>query len=851
MSASFYTNVVVWGGKILYRGVDAGRRVREKIDYHPKLFIRSSEASKHKTVHGEYVKGIQPGNIKECRNFCNQYRGVSGFRVYGNQKYEYAYIAEHFPNEIEWSRDYINVTNIDIEVGSETGFPEPETASEPITAITMKTRNEYVVFGCGKYDNWRDDVRYVMCHDEIDLIKRFLDEWTGNYPDVITGWNVKFFDIPYLVNRITKLLGEKFARRLSPWNTISDRSDKVMGREHPFHVLLGISTLDYLELYRSNLRAAPTQESYTLNHICSVEIGEKKLSYEEYGNLHRLYKLDYQKFIDYNIRDVELVGKLDNKLKLIDLALTIAYDSHSNYDDVFKQVRMWDNIIFNELRKENMVLPPIEEKTKNEAYVGAFVKEPVPDLYHWVASFDLNSLYPHLIMQYNISPDTFIDPEEYTVGMRDFISKNHVTVHKMLEQKIDTSSLKTMDVTLTPNGQFFTVDRQGFLTRIMENMYKDRVVYKKKMNEAKRALQKESNSTKRVELENSIARYNNLQMAKKVCLNSAYGSLGSQYFRFFDVRQAAAITTAGQLTIQWIERKLNGYLNRILNTEEKDYVIAMDTDSVYLNLAELVRQSFGDDLETAEPRRVIAFMDSACENKLQPFIDRAFEELARYTNALAQKMIMKREALADRGVWTAKKRYVLNVYNNEGIEYATPQIKVTGLEMVKSSTPAACREKLNEALDVLMNGTENDMIQFIDDFREEFRTLPIPEIAFPRGVNGIEKYTGTNTMFVKSTPIHVRGSIVYNHLLKKHGIEKDYPAIHEGEKIKFIYMREPNVARSNIISFPHILPKEFGLDDAIDFDLQFEKSFLDPLKVILNIIGWKSEKTNTLDLFFS
>lgn len=847
---SFYTNVAVWGGKILYRGVENGKHVRHKIDYKPTLYLRISEPSKYKTIHGEYVGEIQPGDIKECREFCKQYESTANVKVYGNQKYEYAYIAEHFPNGVDWDRDLINVVNIDIEVGSETGFPEPETASEPITAIAFKKRNEYIVFGCGKYDNWRDDVRYVLCRDETDLIKRFIDEWTGDYPDIITGWNVKFFDIPYLVNRINKLLGEKFMKRLSPWNVIGHRTEIVMGKEQPYNTLLGVGIFDYMELYRKFAPNGMSQESYTLNNICYEEIKEKKIDYEEYGNLHRLYKLDFQKFIDYNIRDVELVGKLDDKLKLIDLGLTLAYDSYSNYDDVFKQVRMWDNIIFNELRANNIVLPPIEEKSKKEAYVGAFVKEPIPDLYRWVASFDLNSLYPHLIMQFNISPDTFIPPEEYTVGMREFLSNNKVDVEGMLEQKVHTDSLKDMGVTLTPNGQFFSVKQQGFLARIMDKMYKDRVIYKKKMSEAKKAKEKETDPVKIRELENRIARYNNLQLAKKVCLNSAYGSLGSQYFRFFDVRQASAITTAGQLTIQWIERKLNKYLNKILKTENKDYVIAMDTDSVYLNLDGLVRKTFADHYKDADPRKIIAFMDAACENKIQPFIDRSFEELAEYTNALEQKMQMKREALADRGIWTAKKRYVLNIYNNEGIEYAKPDIKVTGLEMIKSSTPSACRRKLTDALDVLMNGTEDDMIKFIDDFREEFKTLPIPEIAFPRGVNGIKKYSGTNTMFIKHTPIHVRGSILYNHLLKEYGIEKDYQAIHEGEKIKFIYLKEPNKVRSNIIAFPQILPKELELENDIDFDLQFEKSFLEPLKVILNIIGWEAEKTNSLADFF-
>lgn len=845
MSKTFYTNVAVWGGKILYRGIDAGQRVRHKLEYFPSLYVVSDEGT-HKTIHGEPVKELKPGDIKSCRDFVKRYKDVSNFTVYGNQKYEYAYIAEHFPDGVDWDRQYLNIANIDLEVGSENGFPEPETASEPITAITIRMLGKYVVFGCGDFKNTNPEVEYIKCTDENDLIRRFIDFWSGNYPDAITGWNISFFDIPYLVNRITKLFGEKMAKRLSPWNVIVKRTVIFMGKERETYTLLGIGNLDYIELYRKFAPQGMSQESYKLDHICSEEIGEKKISYEEYGNLHLLYKLDYQKFIEYNIHDVALVEKLDQKLKLIDLALTLAYDSFSNYDDVFTQVRMWDNIIFNELRKDNIVLPPIRKGDKFEAYVGAYVKEPKPDMYRAVVSFDLNSLYPHLIMQYNISPDTFLEPETFTYNP----FYRNISVENMLSQEINTQILKDWNVTLTPNGHLFTKEKHGFLPRLMEKMYDDRTIYKKKALEAKKEKEKETDPEKLKEIENRIARYNNLQLAKKVCLNSAYGALGSEYFRFFDVRQASAITTAGQLSIQWIERRLNSYLNKILKTENEDYVIASDTDSVYLNLAELVRKSFGGNDPFEEPRKVIAFLDSVCENKLQPFIDDSYQELAEYTNALAQKMFMKREVLADRGLWTAKKRYVLNVYNSEGVEYATPQIKITGLEMVRSSTPTACKKKLIEALDIIMNRTEDDMIKFISDFREEIKTLPVPDVAFPRGVNGIEKYSGQRTLFIKGTPIHVRGSIVYNAMLKEMDLTKQYPVIHEGEKIKFIYLREPNKAMSNIIAFPQILPKEFELEDYIDYDTQFEKSFLEPLKVLLDIIGWKTEKRNSVLDFF-
>ncbi len=848
--SNFYTNVQVYGSRILYRGVENGRKVRRKIDYFPTFFVPAKEKTEWTTIHGEHVAEIKPGNIREARDFIKQHEDVSGFKIYGNNKYEYAFIADTFPDDVEWDASLINITNIDIEVGSENGFPEPSTASEPITAITFRNKNKFVVLGCGKFNNLRDDVWYIQCRDEVDLLKRFLDEWTFDYPDIITGWNVKFFDIPYLVNRITKILGEADAKRLSPWLNLDERRVVLMGREQIAFVPSGISVLDYIELYKKFAPGGQSQESYKLDAICNVELGERKLSYEEYGSLHTLYKDNYQKFIEYNIRDVELVDKLEDKLKLIELALTLAYDSKTNYDDVFTQVRMWDSIIYNYLKKKNMVVPPITRHSKDQAYVGAFVKDPLLGMHKWVASFDLNSLYPHLIMQYNISPDTLVEPQNYCGTLREFVSRNNVNVDVLLNQECNTSVLETANVTLTPNGQFFTKEKHGFLPEIMETMYNDRSAYKKKALAAKQEVERETDPGRKVEIEKRIARFNNLQLAKKVSLNSAYGALGNEFFRFFDVRQASAITTAGQLSIRWIENKLNDYMNKILKTNGEDYVIASDTDSIYLSLDKLVSKTIVEQNPNASTKQIIKFMDKVCEDRIQPFIDKAYAELAGYVNAYEQKMQMKREALADKGIWTAKKRYIMNVYNNEGVEYAKPKVKVMGLEMIKSSTPAYCRKILWEAIDIIINKTEDDMIGMIETYRQEFRHQAISDIAFPRGVNGLEKFADAAAIFGKGCPIHVRGSLLYNNLIQRKKLDKTYPLIMEGEKIKFIYLKEPNTIQSNVISFPTIVPKELDIEKYVDYDLQFEKSFLEPLKIILDSINWKTEHVSSLEDFF-
>ena len=855
---NYYTNVAAIGNNILYRGVKEGRRVKLRIAYQPTLYLASKKNTGFKSLDGQSLEPMKFDNIRDARDFVKNYDEVENFKIYGNNAYAYAFIAEENKGMVEWDINELSIAMIDIEVGSENGFPDPYLANEPITAICIRyLSGEILVWGCGDYDREKDknnagEINYIKCNDEYDLCKKFLKYWTENCPDVISGWNIKFFDIPYIVNRFTKLFGEDEVRTLSPWNFINSRKAIVMNRELTAYEFVGVATLDYLELYRWYAPAGKSQESYRLDHIASVELGENKLSYDEFDNLHSLYRLDFQKFIEYNIKDVDLVFKLEDKLKLIELGLTLAYDTKCNYEDIFAQTRMWDALIYNYLLEKNIIVPPKETKHKNAAFEGAYVKEPQTGLHNWVASFDLNSLYPHLMMQYNISPETLVEVNEYTQPMRDIIMRG-VSVDKMLDQEVNLNEME--GVTLTPNGQFFRTDKQGFLPKMLEEMYVDRSKFKKMMLAAKQEKQNETDPKKKYEIEKRIARYNNLQLAKKVSLNSAYGALGSQYFRFYDLRMALGVTTAGQLSIRWIERKLNTYLNTLLKSNGKDYVIASDTDSIYLNLGPLVDKVYGTGEESSvsphiDKQKVIDFMDRVCEDKIQPYIDASYQELATYVHAYSQKMQMKREALADKGIWTAKKRYILNVYNNEGVAYKEPDLKVMGLEMVKSSTPAVVRDKMKESIELMVRGTEEDIHNFISNFREEFKKLPPEDISFPRGMNGLKEYADSVTLYKKGTPIHVKGAILYNHNLKALGLEKKYPRIQEGEKIKFSYLKQPNPFKDSVISYPTRLPPEFGLHDYVDYDLQFDKTFLDPVKVILDCMGWTTEKTFSLESFF-
>ena len=841
----YYTNIAIQGNNILFRGVNNGRRVKMKVQYSPTFFLPAKKSDTgYQTLFGEPLEPMRFESIKEARDFVKRYEDVANFKVYGQETFQYAFIADEFKGQIDWDINDIRIAFIDIEVGSENGFPDPYRAAEPITAICIRFLNgDTTVFGCGDYEVQGDE-NYIQCRDEYDLCKRFLNFWTGDYPDVLTGWNTEFFDIPYIVNRFNKILGEDETKKLSPWGNVWERTVKGKhGRELKAYTISGVAGLDYIELYKWYAPNGKSQENYRLDHIAEQELGENKLSYEEYDNLHQLYKLNHQKFIEYNIKDVGLVVQLEDKLKLLELALTLAYDTKSNYEDVFAQTRMWDSLIYCYLLEKGIVVPPKEFKHKDSAFEGAYVKEPQVGLHNWVASFDLNSLYPHLLMQYNLSPETLVEPKDYTPEMRKIIMEG-VNVASLLDMKIDTSKLQ--GVTLTPNGQFFRTDKQGFLPRMMEELYEDRKKFKKMMLKYKQDYENETDPEKKKEISKLVARYDNLQLAKKLSLNSAYGVLGSQYFRFYDIRLALGVTQAGQLSIRWIETKLNDFMNKLLKTEN-DYVIASDTDSIYLRLGELVNSVYK---EKSDTNAIIAFMDKVCEQKIQPFIDKSYQELATYVHAYQQKMQMKRECLADKGIWTAKKRYILNVYNNEGVAYHEPKMKVMGMEMVKSSTPAVVRTKMYELVDLIVKTDESKVQDFILEFKKEFKSLPPEDISFPRGCNGLKEYIDSTQIYKKGTPIHVKGALLYNKLLNDMKLAKTYPSIKEGEKLKFTYLKVPNPLKDTVISYPGRLPKEFGLHQYVDYDLQFTKTFIDPIKIILDSINWKVERTSSLESFF-
>ena len=526
-------------------------------------------------------------------------------------------------------------------------------------------------------------------------------------------------------------------------------------------------------------------------------------------------------------------------MKLLDLVITMAYDSGINFEDVFSPVKTWESIIYRFLKEKNIAIPVKSEVNESRTIEGGYVKDPNVGLHKWVVSFDLNSLYPHLIQQYNISPETLYED----VVCAD--SKN-IGVEGLLEEKLDTAYLKTKNITLTPNGVHFKTNEQGFLPQLMSKMYNDRVVFKKKMLKEQQKLESGDYKDKQKVI-NNIAKYNNIQMSKKILLNSAYGALANQYFLYYSPEQAESITMSGQLSIRWIEKHINKYINNLLQTEDIDYVIAIDTDSIYVTFDKLVDSVYSKGAATT---KIVTFLDTICKNKIEPYINLCYKNLHSYVNSYEQKMFMEREVIADKGIWTAKKRYILNVYDNEGVSYKEPKLKIMGIESVRSSTPEWCRDNLQSLIKTIITTDEKTVVKSIDDYRNVFKKLNFLDIAFPRSVRGLDKYKSSKDIYVKATPIHVRGVLLYNHFLKEQNLTNKYELIRDGDKIKFAYLKEPNRIGENVIAVSSVLPKEFNLEKYIDYDTQFDKSFLQPIKNILNAIGWKSENTGSLESFF-
>lgn len=828
----FYTNVLQFGNKLLVREVRNGKKDNHKVDFRPTLFIKTKQESKHKSLFGDNLEPMKLGDINDAKDFMRKYKDVENFPIFGNTSFAYQYITEEYPEEVDYNISQLTIFTIDIETASENGFPSVDNPIEEVLLISVQDNitKKITTFGAKKFDvqNIQKNFEYVKCKDEADLLLTFLRFWQMAAPDVVTGWNTQLFDLPYLMVRIKRVLGEERVKDLSPWRIVKERTVTMNGREYLTADIYGISNLDYLDLYKKFTYT--TQESYKLDYIAQQELGRRKLEHS-YETFKEHYTENWQSFVEYNIVDVELVDALEDKMKLIELVITMAYDAKCNFTDIFSAVRTWDCILHNHLWAKNII---VHQKKNNESrtIAGAYVKEPVPGKYEWVVGFDAASLYPSIIMQYNMSPETMV------VGMTvdaspEILLKDEVNFHDFLKNK---------NFAMAANGHCYTHKHQGLFPEIVEKIFTERVFYKKKMIEA----QKEYEKTRDVDQVKLISKYNNIQMARKIQLNSLYGAWANQYFRFYDDRIAEGITLTGQYIIQHVGRALNDYLNKMCETEGVEYTFYSDTDSCYITLDRLVQKHFS----TLDNNKVVDVIDKFCKDKVDKVLASACEHIMHSTNGYVSKMEFKREVIADRAIWVAKKRYALNVYDSEGVRYQEPKLKVQGLEIVRSSTPGSVRQYLRDAVKMALTGTQTELQDFIADLEQKFHQMSPEEIAFPRSANNLTKYHSGSAIYIKATPLHVRGALLYNHHIKAKKLSKKYELIKEGDKIKYLYLKEPNPIKENSIAFTGNLPKELDLHQYVDYHTMFNKSFLYPMRTILDCLGWSTSKVATLDDLF-
>lgn len=854
MGQFFYTYYKKYGNKILMRYVKNGKPKNRIVDfYQPSLYVSTDDPSEAKNIYDVPVKKIEFENMKAAKSFADQYKDVDNFDIHGNSDFANQFIIELFDGkEPDYSADNIKIGIIDIEVTAEV-FPDPDICRWPVTAITMfnSIDKEYMVFGLehkdGTYvsDTIHDKIEKIKSEgfkvtykpyiEELDLLKDYLTYMREQEFHLTSGWNSEGFDWPYLINRCYSQVGETHTQRmLSPFGMINKRTitDSYKNEKTKFEVV-GVPDLDYMLLYKKHIFTP--RESYKLDFIAEQELDEKKLDYSDYDSLENLYYDNYQLFINYNIMDVDLIRRLDEKLGLFQLTFALTYLTLTNMSETLGTVKIWEHLIAKHLYGKNKVPLFRGIKSNNRSIDGGFVMEPVPAMYDWTVAFDLNSLYPHIEMQYNIGPETRVSEEDLT---EELLELRNNTLDDLVNGKVDTSILKKYNYAMTGNFQFYRKDKMSFFSEIKRDLYSKRKVFKKDMLSTQQLIADSKDSQEKKILESKESKANNNQMAVKILLNGGYGALANEHFIYFMIDNAEAITLSGQLVNKWTGQRTDKFLNKVLGKDR--YWIYSDTDSGYYTL-----KNFADTIKTNDIQKKVDAIDEFCKEIVKPEIDTIVDKLCDYMNGYEQKMVWEREVIAEKSVWLAKKRYVMTVWDNEGVRYhEKPKLKFTGVDAVRSSTPMWSREALKDCYLVALTEGETSVQNKIQKIRESFDKSAVDDIAAPRGVNGLEKYFDSDNIYKKGTPIHVKGSLIHNHLIKEKGLNTNL--ITSGSKIKFVPLKSPNPIRQDVIAFERFLPKDFELEKYVDRDSIFKGAFLTPIESFLAPIGWNSEDTNTL-----
>ena len=830
----FYTACALKGNKILVRGYRNGVRFTDTVAFKPSLYIKTDKDSKYRSLNGVKVKRMIFDTLYDCRQFLDQYRDLDDCPIYGNTDFLTQYLMETYEAEVEYDLSKIKVAYLDLECESEDGFPDLDNPNEKINLMSIRVDGATYVITSKPVD--LPNCKVILTSSEKELIKKTFEVLAKEDVDIISGWNIKLFDMPYIIGRAKLFFDEKEIQEWLPFGLMKMRETDIGGKVYKIYEFPGYTILDYMDLYKKF--SGTSQESYALNFIAKAELDAQKLDYSEYGSLREFYRNDFQKFAEYNVQDAVLVEQLDNKLRLIDLAVSIAYEAKITFDTVFFATRIWETICCDYLFKQSIIPPLKRSYAKDDQFVGAYVKDVTPGLYKNIVSFDATSLYPSIIMQWNISPET-CENSDSSLNADDFLKNKRTSIPDIIEDAESRSCC------LACNGSMFTRNVKGFIPVLIEKTFNQRKEAKSKMID----LEREYEASKNQDLLPRIAALKIRQSVKKILANSLYGCLGNPAFVYSAPHLATAVTVTGQVIIRKAENCMNEYIQRITKTNS-DYVIAVDTDSVYLNLDPIVEQ-ISKKTKIAD---ITEFINQVCEQKIQPEFKKEMELLAYTIGCPENKIFFKREAIASAGMFIAKKRYALLMQDLEGVRFADPKLKIMGLETARSSTPAVVRSKLKDCIRIILTKTPEELRDYVDEFYDAFMIMPIEDVAAPRGVKGINKYKDNSNIYKTGTPIATKAALLHNAYTKKLNIDKEVQSIKENDKMKFVFVKVPNPygmgGKDAVMGFINKPPKQFQLEKYIDRKKQFEKTFQEPLDNILQAINWSISKQATLDSFF-
>lgn len=840
MTEKFYTSFDMEWDYLLLRYIEGDQRHSKRIKLKPALYIPSAlDSAEYHTYDGKPVMRVDFDSVKEARDFVKSYEGAPNFKIYGSPLFHYVHIYEHFRNQ-EVDLKKINILNYDIEVDTEGGFGNIQLADREINAITMKLfkSKDIFVLGFEDYapkepellkmveDGYR--IHYKKCANEKELLRYFVEIWQRLDPDVVTGWNISMFDIPYIIKRIKYNFDEEFIKKLSPFGKIKQNTINVFNKEVDMYDIVGVQRLDYMEVYKKF--SSSVEESYSLNYLSQKLLNKTKLDYSEYGTLAKLYKNNHTKYMDYNILDVIRVEEIDDQVNYMDIAFEIAYETLTNYSDSFTTIRNWDTMTHNYLMDRKKVVPYSSDNRKERSIAGGFVKDPQVGKHKWVMSFDFKSLYPHLCMTYNISPDTYMGTFKPIFG--------EMSVQKLLEGQLDqyTQTFVEKDATITGCGTVFSRKKQGFIPAIMERLFEKRAEHQKEEDKWEILA---AQGDKEAEIKSNI--FGNKSYAIKILLNSGFGALSNEFYRFFHDNLAESFTLSGQFSIRTVADTVNHKMNEMLGTTNVDYIIAIDTDSQYIRMDEVVERFCNED--------PVDYLEKFSDT-VQGWIQEGLDQLYQKTNVYQKKLFMSLEAIGP-AIWIAKKRYVMSLPSFKKIRYAPPKIKIMGIEAVRSTTPLVARNWIKDGIPMVLSGSDEEIKKFIDKKWDEFVSLPFDDIAMPKGTNDLEKYADKNTIYGFKTPLHVRGALLFNDYVKKNGWDTEIDTIKTGDRVKVMYLKMPNPLMENVISIPEEIPAQFKeFEKYVDYTKQFDKVFYDAFKRITDAAGVDLTTNTSMDSFY-